>query len=366
MWLKPAFFVYIINNRGYNRGMAERLIKNKKSRVFFLHKGEQRVFLNNVQSKLGLRLKDFSKIAGVCVRSMDDWKREKNSMSLDGLNSLCKTAKIALPKDIQIREKFWYISRAASLGGLATFKKHGGIGNKKYRKIKWLEWWENKGKFNHKQYFVEKDIVIPKKNNQLAELVGIILGDGSITENQVSVTLNIIDDLSFSYYVRKLIADLFSVKSSIYKREKESVLNIVVSRKKLVVFFLKMGLKIGSKVRQQTGVPEWVRESDIFSKFCMRGLLDTDGCFYIDKHRYKDKIYLNCGINFTNRSLPILYFFKENLIKFGYHPTQKTKFSIFLRREEEILRYFKEIGTSNPKHLNKFNRYFNNNYGGVG
>ena len=339
--------------------MLKSITKNKNARVFF-SPGSQRIFLKKMQNQLNLDLKNFAKIAGVGARSMTDWKREKNSVSLQGLKALCVRANINLPKDVEIKDKFWYISKAGRAGGLATFRKYGGIGNEEYRKKKWIEWWEKKGKFNPKQYFLPKDITFPKESDKLAEFIGIVLGDGSISERQVSITLNKVDDLEFSFYVKNLIDNLFSVKSSVYKEQKQSVLNIAVSRTKLVNFLLKMGLKVGSKVRQQIEVPKWIKKSKSFIKFCLRGLLDTDGCFYVDKHKYKDKIYFNCGINFTNRSFPILNFFKDNLIKFGYHPTQNTKFSIFLRREEEIIRYFKDIGSSNPKHLNKFQNYFKN------
>jgi len=346
--------------------MLELSTENNNLRVFF-PKGEQGLFLERIQHKLNLNLGNFAKIAGVGVRSLSDWKREKNSVSFTSLKVLCKTANIELPKNIKIKDRFWYIKRAGRLGGLSSYKKYGKVGgNQEYRKKKWLEWWEKQGRFNPNQHFLTKDIIRPKESDMLAEFIGILLGDGGVSKRQVSITLNRIDDLEFSYYVRSLIDRLFSIKSSVNHREDKSVLNIVVSRTKLVSFLLEMGLKIGSKVRHQTGVPKWINKSDSFIKFCLRGLLDTDGCFYIDKHKYKDKIYLNCGINFTNRSLPILNFFKDNLVKFGYHPTQKTKFSIFLRREEEIIRYFGEIGSSNPKHLNKFQKYFNNKHGGVG
>ncbi len=323
--------------------------------------------MENLQRQFKLDIRSFAKIAGVGARSMTDWKREKNSTSLQGLKTLCAKAKIDLPKDVEIKDRFWYISKAGKACGLATFKKYGGIvGDEKYRKKRWLEWWNKKGKFNPKQYFLPKDITFPKENNQLAEFIGIVLGDGGISERQVSITLNKVNDLEFSFYVKNLIDNLFLVKSSVYNEQKQSVLNIVVSRTKLVKFLLEMGLKVGSKVKQQTGVPAWINKSDDFTKFCIRGLLDTDGCFYVDKHRYKNKIYLNCGMNFTNRSLPILNFFRDNLVKFGYHPTQNTKFSISLRREEEIIKYFKEIGSSNPKHLNKFKKYFESKSGGVG
>jgi len=347
--------------------MVESFIENENSRVLF-PAGSQKIFLSRLQSKLNVSLKDFSVVAGVCVRSMTDWKREKNSVSLSGLIALCKMANIELPKNVEIKDRFWYVERGSKLGGLASYKKYGPLGsiNEKYRKEKWLEWWEKKGKFNPNKCFIPKNVFLPEKSAQLSEFVGIILGDGGITKNQVSVTLNKVSDLEYSFYVKSLINNLFNVKVATYNHGTGCVVNIVVSRTRLVNFLLEMGLKIGNKVRQQAGIPEWICKSNLFTKFCMRGLLDTDGCFYVDKHRYKDKIYLNCGINFTNRSLPLLNFFRDNLVKFGYHPTQKTKFSIFLRREEEIVKYFKEIGSSNPKHLNKFNKYFNNKLGGVG
>ena len=49
--------------------------------------------------------------------------------------------------------------------------------------------------------------------------------------------------------------------------------------------------------------------------------------------------------------------FKESLELFELPPTQKTRFRVFLRRREDIRRYFDLIGTSNEKHLNKVRDY---------
>lgn len=283
---------------------------------------------------------------------------------MSGIKKICKKIKIGLPKNIKIENPFWYASKGGKIGNIVAYKKYGRIGgDPEYTKKRWHEWWEREGKFKSKIIKKCKPIIKPKFSKELAEFVGVILGDGGITSRQITVTLNKFDDKDFSIYVSDLFKKLFEVNVSAYERE--SVINIVASRVELVKFLTRIGLKVGGKVRQQVGVPNWINESKIFIKSCLRGLLDTDGCFYIDKHKYKDKIYLNCGVNFTNRSLPILNFFRDNLVKLGYHPTQKTEFSIFLRREEEIVRYFKEIGSSNPKHLNKFIKYFKNKFGEV-
>ncbi len=329
-------------------------------------RGEQNDFLDKVQSKLKLSIREFAKIAGICVRSMTDWKREKFSISLPALKKLCQKARIPLPKNIRIKNPFWYVYRGGKVGGSVVYKKYGRIGgNPEYRKKRWYEWWERVGRFNPNKYFVAKEITLPQKNTELAEFIGIILGDGGISSSQVTITLNKFSDRYFINYIKKLFYKLFRIRPAIYKRKREKVASIVASRSELVKFLVDIGLKIGGKVRQQVEVPHWIEESQSFIKACLKGLFDTDGCFYTDRHLYKDKTYFNCGMNFTNRSLPILNFFKINLKKFGLHPTQKTEFSIFLRKEKDIIQYFKEIGSSNPKHLNKFKKYFKNRYGGV-
>ena len=61
---------------------------------------------------------------------------------------------------------------------------------------------------------------------------------------------------------------------------------------------------------------------------------------------------------FTNRCLPLLKEFKATLESIGLHPTQKTKYAVFLRRKDDIRRYFDFIGSSNEKHLNKVRNRF--------
>ena len=343
--------------------MAESNMKNYQKRVIF-PKGEQKIFLENANNKLNLE--ELAKLSGVSIRSLIDWKGEKYSISVRAFQGICQKLKISLPKNIQIKNPFWYTSLGSSKGGAAVYKKYGRVGgDPEYRREKWYEWWNNAGRFKKHPIINNLSVRRPSKSFKLAEFIGILLGDGSITKRQISITLHKSDDRDFSMHVRDLMKQLFSVNPSFYKRKRENVVNVVISRSKLVKFFHEMGLPTGSKVKHQTDIPLWIKKSARFTKACLKGLFDTDGCFYIDKHLYKGKVYYNSGMNFTNRSLPILSFFKENLKKFGFHPTQKTKFSVFLRREEEIVEYFEIISTANKKHYRKFQEYFKNKYGRV-
>ncbi|PIP55912.1 MAG: hypothetical protein CO183_01335 [Candidatus Zambryskibacteria bacterium CG_4_9_14_3_um_filter_42_9] len=118
-----------------------------------------------------------------------------------------------------------------------------------------------------------------------------------------------------------------------------------------------MGIEIGSKIRNQVKVPDWIEDNLGYKKKCIRGLFDTDGCFYIDKHLIRGKVYRNAGMNFTNRSIPLLMFFKSVLTEIGFAPIQTSKYCVVLRKWSDIVRYFGEIGSSNSKHLNKFRAY---------
>src|SRR3989344_2883742 len=329
-------------------------------------KSKQAEFLNFVIKKSGLKTIDLAKSLKIHTRSLSDWRREKYTMPLPVLKNLCKKVGIKIPPHVKIKEPFWYVGHGSSAGALAVYKKYGHYGfniNPEYRKKKWLEWWGKVGKFNKNQYFVTRKIRRPKLDNDLAEFIGIVLGDGSITRRQVIITLNRKSDKKYAYYVSGLTKKIFGIAPSFYLQG--SVWDLAVSRTELVKFLIENGLSIGNKVKQQVAVPKQIQDNDTLSKYCIRGLIDTDGSFYIEKHFYKNNVYYNCVINFTNRSLPLLEFVETKLQKLGFNTRKGNKYSICLSRIEEVSRYFKEIGSSNPKHYHKYAKFMEEKYGGV-
>lgn len=327
-------------------------------------KGKQKEFWSFIMPQIGLSVDELAKKLRVHPRSVRDWRREKYSIPLPALRFLCKKSGTPLPDCITIKKPFWYANLAGPAGAAAVIKKYGHIGgNQEYRKKKWFEWWETKGKFAKNGYFETRKIIKPKESEDLAEFIGIVLGDGGITPRQVAITLNKTDDIEYIEYVSKLIRRLFDVSPSVL--EQGPVVDVLVSRTELVLFLLEKGLRAGNKVRNQVDVPEWIKDNDAFSKRCVRGLIDTDGSYYSEIHNYKEKIYNNCVINFTNRSFPLLNFVRSKLREFDFRPRKSNRFSVCLGREEELTRYFKEIGTSNPKHFRKYKKFMNDKYGGV-
>ncbi|OHA84416.1 MAG: hypothetical protein A2937_01625 [Candidatus Yonathbacteria bacterium RIFCSPLOWO2_01_FULL_47_33b] len=334
--------------------MAESVISQ---RVFF-PKGEQKKFIKNVQSTLSLDSKALAELAGKSARTLADWKREKFSMPLSAAEFLSEKSGIPLHANVKIKEAYWYTSLGSSAGGTAVYEKYGHIGgDQEERKEKWHIWWSTIGQFQkHAILNIVKPIKKPIFSSSLAEFVGVILGDGGLSKRQVVITLHRYDDKAYSEYVRQLIKKLFQVTPGVYRNKKSLADNIVISRTELVQFCVnKLGLKIGSKVRQQIDIPLWVKERKSYRIACLRGLVDTDGC--VIKHRYsvKGKKYCYKKLSFTNSSVPLLRSVFEILSTLGMKPrvTNNGK-EVRLESQSDMERYFRLVGSNNPKHLNRW------------
>lgn len=242
-------------------------------------------------------------------------------------------------------------------GGLARAALYGNFGTPEGRRRGGLNSIRTHTK-NKTEFKVLKSIIIPGHSARLAELLGILMGDGHVGFYQISVVTNSDTDYQHALFVKVLIEDLFKIQVHLSNRRDKKACEIIVSSKAMSNFFVGQGIPQGNKITLGVRIPNWILKKPLYRKAFIRGLFDTDGCVYLDTHRYRQKVYENLGMAFANQSVPLLSFFKETLEFFGLHPTQKTKFRVFLRRKEEIQRYFNLIGSSNEKHLKKVREYF--------
>lgn len=320
----------------------------------FFPKGKQGKFLLEVSRNCGLPWALLASRLGISKRTLFDWRREKYSLSLGSFEKMCKLANLDFLADVEIREAFWPVKKAAHLGGVAMYRKYGTIGDPLIRRKHWLEWWEKKGKYNPKRYFVAKSITKPVKSKELAEFVGILIGDGGVTKRQVIITLNSVVDKEYVDFVEKLIITLFDLRPKIRSRKNELSTRIEVSRTNLVAFCQGLGLKVGNKIKQNLDIPDWIKADEEFEKACVRGLMDTDGCLFMEKHKIKGKIYAYPRLSLVSM-IPALrssvYSFFEEL---GFSPRIRGERSVQLENCLDIKCYFDKIGTSHPKNKKKF------------
>ena len=332
--------------------MAKRFMSK---RVLFKPK-EQKKFLNQSKKITGLSWVELAQLLKISNRTLTDWKREKFSMSLKAVKLLSKRAGLRFPENVEVKNPFWYVYKGAKIGGFAVYKKYGYIGgDPEKRKKKWYEWWEREGKYK-KHPFINVCIPIkkPRKSKELAEFIGIAIGDGGISKYQIVITLHKIDDLEYSKFVNNLMKKLFGISPSIYYRPNYSVINITISRVELVKFFVKMGLRIGNKIQQGINIPKWIKNNNRYKIACLRGLIDTDGSIIIHKYRSRGKYYTYKKIGFTSRSPFLLKSVSEILNGLNIKHRFMKRYDIRIEAKEDVKNYFKIVGTHNPKHLKRY------------
>jgi len=251
-------------------------------------------------------------------------------------------------------------------GGLARAALYGNFGTPEGRRRGGLHSIQTHTK-QKTGFKVLKSITIPGHSDRLAELLGILVGDGHVGLYQASVVTNSDTDLQHAVFIQTLVEELFKIRVSLSYRRDKRACNLIISSKSVCQFLMSQGIPQGNKITGGVRIPSWIRKKPLYRKAFVRGLFDTDGCVYLDTHHFGQKVYRNLGMAFANQSLPLLSFFRETLELLELHPTQKTEFRVFLRRKEDIRRYFNLIGSSNKKHLDKVSEYFllSQQHGGV-
>ena len=174
------------------------------------------------------------------------------------------------------------------------------------------------------------------KSKDLAELIGIMLGDGNMWRTHIKIAF---DKRNKTYmdYVEKLFNKVFGIhlRRLIIKETNQAYLycyNKLASQK-----LLDFGLKRGDKIKNNVGIPDWVNKNISYAKACLRGLIDTDGCIY--KSKRDKQIY----IKFTNFNKQLLKDFKNLTVLLGYNFARANKNNWCLYRKLEVVRFIKDI-----------------------
>ena len=328
--------------------------KGKYGKRVNFSSGAQTRFIVSLEKTLGLGLSGLANVAKVHRRTIYDWKREKFSMSLSALKKLCFRADIPTPRSIQVKDSFWYVSKGGKIGGTAVMKKYGRVPvDSEYRKARWREWWESEGRFTPRQIYTPLPFKKTLPSSELAEFMGIMMGDGGMSNYQLSITLHHLDDKKYGQYVAKLMKKLFGVVPTIRHIPKISVNTFTISRTELVKHLCGLGLVIGNKIRQQIDIPDWIKNNKQYRIECIRGLIDTDGSVVIHKYFSGGKHYAYKKLDFTSRSTLLLRSVSDILTELGIKNGMR-KDNIRIEAQKDVKTYFNIVGSHNPKHLKKY------------
>ena len=174
------------------------------------------------------------------------------------------------------------------------------------------------------------------RDSRLAELMGIILGDGNLykhprTEN-LRITCNA-SELGYIRHIAKLIDCVFSKTPSVIKRNDENAVTINLYQGNICK---RLGLPDGNKIINDVGVPAWVITNRKYQIKCLKGLFETDGCFQKDESNYAQYI------EFKNNCKRLKSDAYKMLSGLGLNPQRGSNY-VRLARKEEVNRFIKLI-----------------------
>ena len=105
---------------------------------------------------------------------------------------------------------------------------------------------------------------------------------------------------------------------------------------------------------QRFGIPRWIERNSGFEKAFVRGLMDTDGCFYTHRYVVCNKNYYNLGLCFASFSQKLIESVARIFIKNGIEPHFANKRRwICLYSNVAQQTYLRVFGSSNPRIFEK-------------
>lgn len=325
-----------------------------------MNMGEQTKFFRQVAGELGLSSVSIGKLLGISGRSYRDWVNGKVLPRKESVNLLHKLSGVAVPKIIEEREEWWSGRINGKSAGIARVLKHGSPGTPEGRRkggrVSQLRRKEAPDIYRKMGCKVANDFITPRHSCTLAEFVGIVLGDGSISKDQCQISLHMIDDIEYAKHVGKLASKLFGANHSESRYPKDNALKIVISGVKFVKSLELFGLQKGNKIKHQVDIPRWIKNNPDYLKACIRGLFDTDGGTFTHRHVVNGHRYVHFGLTFTSASKPLLNSYKRELDRngFGIHGSGD---STFIYGVKETKRFFDIFKPRNRKHKERFLNY---------
>jgi len=171
-----------------------------------------------------------------------------------------------------------------------------------------------------------------RKSKHLAELIGIILGDGCIEQfprtERLVITCNKFQTL-YIKHIHGLTKKIFHKNPSLRARKRENAVDVSLYQCDISK---KIGMPSGNKIKNNVGIPNWIYQSKKYMIACLKGLFETDGCFQRDDANYAQSIEV------TNKCRQLRNDIYKTLLLLGYNP-QLGKTYVRLARRHEVYKF---------------------------
>ena len=203
----------------------------------------------------------------------------------------------------------------------------------KLKKIDNFKLWRNEMKVKGKI----KSVYLPfKKDGDLAELIGVILGDGHIRAYPRTEELSIFSNSNNPGFVKrysKLVKKIFSKKPTANKHSKANCIRIRIYEKHISS---RLGIPFSPCSKLIIQVPRWIILNKNYIVRYLRGLYEAEGSHSTHEATYTYKV------QFSNINESMLNNVFNLVSKVGFHP-HRSKNMIQLSRKEEVFSFLQLI-----------------------
>lgn len=176
-----------------------------------------------------------------------------------------------------------------------------------------------------------------KRNGDLAELVGVILGDGNIYKFARTEGLRIASNSRNKGFVKRynnLIKKVFNKNPKTIKVKNSNCITITIYEK---FISKRLGIPTGSKKNLKISIPYWIFKNKEYTIRYLRGLYEAEGSFCIHKPTSTYKFL------FSNRNgylLDIVYYGMQRL---GFK-INKSGFKVQISKKDDVFKAISLIG----------------------
>ena len=170
-----------------------------------------------------------------------------------------------------------------------------------------------------------------KRNGDLAELIGVALGDGHLEKFPRTERLLIFSNSNNRGFIKrytKLVQKVFCKEPYVYAQTGRHCTRISLYEKNLSA---RLGVPLGARKNLCIRVPRWILAKEEYVVRYLRGLYEAEGSLMFHQKTYTHKL------SFSNLNQSILSIVFRLVRRMGFHP-HRDKVRVQISRKEEVRR----------------------------
>jgi hypothetical protein len=183
-------------------------------------------------------------------------------------------------------------------------------------------WGQKKGGIKGGGGKPKKTMILAEKSDDLAEILGIVLGDGHLENSHKSGQFAVkicggeVDLTYLESFVSTLFLRVFGKRLKTFRFKTAKAVMYYLNDKNVEFTLEHYGLIAGNKREKDASIPSWVFENDGYLKACLRGLFDTDGTVFSKSSNHNIP-----QLELTSKVSGIQTSYRKGLLQLGFQPS---------------------------------------------